>query len=61
MTPHAYLTQIRLGAACHHLRRSRPIADAAAAAGFYDQSALTRHFKRAYGMTPLQYVHAIGA
>jgi AraC-like DNA-binding protein len=61
MTPHAYLTQIRLGAACHHLRRSRPIADAAIAAGFYDQSALTRHFKRAYGMTPLQYVRAITA
>jgi AraC-like DNA-binding protein len=61
MTPHAFLTQIRLGAACHHLRRSRPIAEAAVAAGFYDQSALTRHFKRAYGMTPLQYVRAISA
>ena len=61
MTPHAYLTQVRLGSACHHLRRSRPIAEAAAAAGFYDQSALTRHFKRAYGMTPLQYVHAVRA
>jgi AraC-like DNA-binding protein len=60
MTPHAYLTQVRLGAACHHLRRARPIAEAGSAAGFYDQSALTRHFKRAYGMTPLQYVHAIG-
>ena len=59
MTPHAYLTQVRLGAACHHLRRSRPIAEAAVAAGFYDQSALNRHFKRAYGMTPLQYVRAI--
>jgi AraC-like DNA-binding protein len=60
MTPHAYLTQIRLGAACHHLRRAVPIAEAAAGAGFYDQSALTRHFKRCYGMTPLQYVRAVG-
>lgn len=59
LTPHAYLTQIRLGAACHHLRRACSIAEAAASAGFYDQSALTRHFKRAYGMTPLQYVRAI--
>jgi AraC-like DNA-binding protein len=59
MTPHAHLTQIRLGAACHHLRRSASIADAAAAAGFYDQSALTRHFKRAYGFTPAQYVRAV--
>jgi AraC-like DNA-binding protein len=61
MTPHSYLTQVRLGAACRHLRRSRPIAEAAVAAGFYDQSALARHFKRAYGMTPLQYVRAITA
>lgn len=59
MTPHAHLTQIRLGVACHHLRRSLPIAQAAAAAGFYDQSALTRHFKRAYGITPAQYVRAV--
>lgn len=60
MTPHAYLTQIRLGAACHHLRRAMPIAEAATAAGFYDQSALTRYFRRSYGMTPLQYVRAAG-
>jgi AraC-like DNA-binding protein len=59
LTPHAYLTQVRLGAACRHLRRGVPIAEAALAAGFYDQSALTRHFKRCYGMTPLQYVRAI--
>jgi AraC-like DNA-binding protein len=59
LTPHAYLTQLRLGAACHHLRRGLPIAEAATTAGFYDQSALTRHFKRCYGMTPLQYVRAI--
>jgi AraC-like DNA-binding protein len=61
MTPHGYLTQVRLGVACHHLRRSLSIAEAALASGFYDQSALTRHFKRAYGMTPLQYVRAITA
>jgi AraC-like DNA-binding protein len=58
MTPHAYLVQVRLGIACHHLRRGVPIADAAAAAGFYDQSALTRHFKRCYGITPGQYARA---
>jgi AraC-like DNA-binding protein len=37
-----------------------PIADAAAAAGFYDQSALTGHFKARFGMTPLQFAAAQG-
>lgn len=61
MTPHAYLTQVRLGMACRHLRRARPLADVAADAGFYDQSALTKHFKRCYGITPLQFARAAAA
>lgn len=58
MPPHAYLTQIRLQAARRQLQRATPIAQAANAAGFYDQAALTRHFKRCYGITPLQFAHA---
>jgi AraC-like DNA-binding protein len=58
LTPHAYLTQIRLGAACRGLRQGLPIADVATAAGFYDQSALTRHFKRTYALTPRQFARA---
>jgi len=58
LTPHAYLIQIRLEAAMRELRARRPIAEAALAAGFYDQSALTRHLKRAYGITPRQYLRA---
>ncbi|MFI4988799.1 MAG: helix-turn-helix domain-containing protein [Alphaproteobacteria bacterium] len=58
LTPHAYLTQLRLGMACRHLRHGEPLAEVAAAAGFYDQSALNRHFKRCYGITPLQFAHA---
>lgn len=58
MTPHTYLTQLRLRAAIGQLRAGEPISTAAVGAGFYDQSALTYHFKRAYGITPLQYVHA---
>jgi AraC-like DNA-binding protein len=27
-------------------------------AGFYDQSAMTRHFKRCYAITPLQFAAA---
>jgi AraC-like DNA-binding protein len=58
MTPHSYLVQIRLNAARRHLRRGVRIADVATAAGFYDQSALTKHFKRCYAITPLQFVRA---
>lgn len=58
LTPHAYLTQLRLKAAISALGRGTTIAAAALDAGFYDQSALTRHFKRSYGITPLQWVHA---
>jgi AraC-like DNA-binding protein len=59
-TPHVVLTHIRVNAACWHLRHGTPIAEAAIAAGFADQSALTKNFKRAYGMTPLQYAKAAG-
>ncbi|MGO4173542.1 AraC family transcriptional regulator [Bosea sp. TAF32] len=58
LTPHAYLTQLRLKAAIACLGRGTSIAAAALDAGFYDQSALTRHFKRSYGITPLQWVRA---
>ena len=61
LTPHAYLTQLRLKAAIRALGRGATIAAAALDAGFYDQSALTRHFKRAYGITPLQWVYAEAA
>lgn len=58
LTPHTYLTQLRLRAAIGHLAAGRPLIEAAIASGFYDQSAFTRHFKRTFGMTPLQYVRA---
>jgi AraC-like DNA-binding protein len=58
LTPHAYLTQLRLGAACRELRHGVPPAAAASAVGFYDQSALNKHFKRCYGITPLQFQKA---
>jgi AraC-like DNA-binding protein len=58
LTPHAYLTQIRLNMACRHLRHAPVLADVATAVGFYDQSALNKHFKRCYGITPLQFAQA---
>ncbi len=61
LTPHAYLTQVRLGMACRHLRHAVMPAEVANAVGFYDQSALNKHFKRCYGITPLQFARAAAA
>jgi len=61
LTPHAYLTQVRLGMACRHLRHAVTPAEVASAVGFYDQSALNKHFKRCYGITPLQFAKAAAA
>jgi AraC-like DNA-binding protein len=61
LAPHAYLTRIRLNMACRLLRRGTPPADTAAQVGFYDQSALNKHFKRAFAITPLQFAHAARA
>lgn len=58
LTPHTCLTQLRLRAALKRLRAGQPVVEAALASGFYDQSALNKHFKRTFGMTPLQYVSA---
>ena len=51
-TPHAYLTQHRLKQARRMIRGGMPIAQAAIACGFADQSHLTRAYVRQFGMTP---------
>jgi AraC-like DNA-binding protein len=61
LTPHAYLTQVRLAAAMRALGHGASIAEAALGAGFYDQAALSNRFKRAYGITPLQWLRAAAA
>ncbi|HYM70106.1 MAG TPA: helix-turn-helix transcriptional regulator, partial [bacterium] len=58
LPPHAYQTQVRVERARSLLRNGVPIAEAAAAVGFYDQAHLTRQFKRVIGVTPGQYVGA---
>jgi AraC-like DNA-binding protein len=58
LTPHAFLTQVRLNAACRFLKRGRSLAETAIESGFYDQSAMNRHFKRCYAITPLQFAAA---
>lgn len=52
LTPHAYLTQRRLDRARRLIQSGTPLADAALASGFYDQSHLNRTFRRRYGFTP---------
>jgi AraC-like DNA-binding protein len=58
MPPHAFLVQLRLAKACRLLRAGAPIAAAAVDSGFFDQSALTRHFRRSLGVTPRQFQDA---
>lgn len=55
MTPHAFLLQLRLERARRLLSRGTAAAEAALAAGFSDQSHLTRKFKQRYGLTPSAY------
>ena len=52
MSPHLYLTGRRVDLARHLLLEGMPASEVAQAAGFYDQSHLTRHFKRFLGTTP---------
>jgi len=52
VTPHVYLTQVRVDRARQMLARPGRIADIAHECGFADQAHLTRLFKRQTGMTP---------
>lgn len=55
LPPHAFLVQVRVRKAKALLAQRCPIATAAFETGFVDQSHLTRHFKRIFGVTPGQY------
>ena len=58
MPPHAHVLRERLHDALRQLKRGVTLGDAAVAAGFYDQSAMTNAFRRTYGITPGQYARA---
>jgi AraC-like DNA-binding protein len=58
-TPHAYLVQRRVRVARQLIAGGHSIAEAAAQAGFADQSHLTRTFFRQFGITPSRYRTAI--
>ncbi len=51
-SPHRYLVMRRLQSARERISRGEALATIAAETGFADQAHLTRHFKKAYGMTP---------
>ncbi len=50
-----YALARRVALAAARIEAGEPLAEAALAAGFYDQSHLTRHFRRRMGVTPGSY------
>jgi transcriptional regulator GlxA family with amidase domain len=53
--PHQYLCRLRIAHAQGLLRQGSSPVDAAMESGFFDQSHLSRHFKRLCGTTPGRY------
>ncbi|WP_173511154.1 AraC family transcriptional regulator [Sinorhizobium psoraleae] len=60
LTPHAYLMQRRIDIVRRLIAEGTPLAEAAIAGGFADQSHMTRVFVRAYGVSPGAYATALG-
>lgn len=54
--PHEYQTQVRIAHARKLIREGNPISQVALETGFFDQSHLSRNFKRIVGLTPVQYL-----
>ncbi len=59
ITPHAYLVQLRVNHAKRLLTIGRMATDVAYESGFCDQSSLTSHFKRAFGVPPGTYAQFV--
>lgn len=58
LPPHAYLTGRRVALARRLLLVGMRPAEAATAAGFYDQAHLTRHFGRHVGISPARFARS---
>jgi AraC-like DNA-binding protein len=58
LTPHQYLTHLRLSRARDLMRCGHDCGEAAHAVGFYDQSQMNRHFMKHVGITPGVYAKA---
>jgi AraC-like DNA-binding protein len=59
LTPHTYVMQRRIALARRLIANRLPLAEAALAAGFADQSHMTRTFTRKYGVSPKHYAEAV--
>lgn len=59
LTPHAYITQRRVALARKLIAEGLALAEAASESGFFDQSHMTRHFSRIFGVTPGAYAAAL--
>ncbi len=51
-SPYRYLVMRRLDAVRDAIQMGESLADAAIDSGFADQAHMTRHFKKAFGVTP---------
>jgi len=60
IAPHQYLMSRRVDRARRLLLDGLPPGEVAAVTGFYDQSHLTRHFRKLVGVTPGRYARTIG-
>jgi len=59
LTPHAYIVQCRINFARRLIACGTPLAEAALAGGFTDQSHMTRIFVNKYGISPGVYAAAM--
>nr|WP_289624423.1 helix-turn-helix domain-containing protein [Sinorhizobium sp. 7-81] len=59
-SPYRYLVQRRLEAVKTDLRRGISPAEAALDAGFADQAHMSRHFKKAFGLSPGRWLRMAG-
>ena len=58
-SPYRYLTMRRLDKVRDRLAAGHSLADASLAAGFFDQAHMTKHFRRAYGVTPASWARML--
>jgi AraC-type DNA-binding domain-containing proteins len=58
-TPAAYQLQLRVNYAKHLIMENRNLVQVALNSGFYDQAHFTKEFKKAYAITPKQYLKSI--